>query len=168
VREHRALLTSADIPLHDCELFDCEQTALLKAYSGILGVILTSDEVWDYFFKAVQRPSLLPKDSAEFQAWYNALPQKQPMDSESYKAWYKAYEKTTPHLQSKDSEAYKAWYKAYEKTTPPMQPKNSDAFREWLQRVREHATQRSVDAHDWFKSKPPTADRDAGVKGVVV
>jgi len=68
VREYQALLTSTDMPLHDCELFDCEQTALLKAYSGILGVTLTSDEVWDYFFKSVQRPSLLPKDSAEFQA----------------------------------------------------------------------------------------------------
>jgi len=57
VREHQAMLTSADTHLHDCDMFDCEQTALLKAYSGVLGAALTSDVVWDYFFKAVQRPS---------------------------------------------------------------------------------------------------------------
>ena len=57
VREHQAMLTSADTHLHDCDMFDCEQTALLKAYSRVLGAALTSDVVWDYFFKAVQRPS---------------------------------------------------------------------------------------------------------------
>ena len=57
MREHQAMLTSADTHLHDCDMFDCEQTALLKAYSGVLGAALTSDVVWDYFFKAVQRPS---------------------------------------------------------------------------------------------------------------
>jgi len=102
---------------------------------------VTSDIVWDYFFKAVQRPSLLPKDSAEFQGWYDALPQTQP----------------------KKSEAFQGWYKAWEKATPQLQPKKSEAFREWLRTVRENASQRSVDAHQWFKSKPPTADTDVVV-----
>jgi len=74
MREYKAILTSADKHLHDCDMFECEQTAFLKAYSALLGVPLTSDIVWDYFFKAVQRPSLLPKDSAEYQEWYNQLP----------------------------------------------------------------------------------------------
>jgi len=99
---------------------------------------VSSDIVWDYFFKAVQRPSLLPKDSAEFQGWYDTLPQTQPKKSEAYKAW--------------------------EKATPQLQPKKSEAFREWLQAVRENASQRSVDAHQWFKSKPPTADTDVVVR----
>jgi len=30
--------------------------------------------------------------------------------------------------------------------------------------VRENASQRSVDAHQWFKSKPPTADTDVDVR----
>ena len=30
--------------------------------------------------------------------------------------------------------------------------------------MRENASQRSVDAHQWFKSKPPTADTDAVVR----
>jgi len=121
---------------------------------------VSSDIVWDYFFKAVQRPSLLPKDSAEFQGWYDTLPQTQPKTSEAYKAWYKACEKATPQLQPKKSEAYKAW----EKATPHQQPKKSEAFREWLRTVRESASQRSVDAHQWFKSKPPTADTDVFVR----
>ena len=45
-----------------------------------------------------------------------------------------------------------------------MQTKKSEAFREWLRRVRENASQRSADAHQWVKSKPPTADTDAVVK----
>jgi len=117
---------------------------------------LTSDIVWDYFFKAVQRSSLMPKESAEFQEWYDALPQTQPKSSEAYQAW----EKATPQLQHKGSEAYQAW----EKASPSMQPKKSDAFREWLRTMRENASQRSVDAHQWFKSKPPTADTDESVK----
>jgi len=47
---------------------------------------------------------------------------------------------------------------------PQLQPKKSEAFREWLQTVRENASQRSVDAHQWFKSKPPTADTDVVVR----
>jgi len=90
----------------------------------------------------VQRPSLLPKDSAEFRGWYEALPQ----------------------TQLKDSQAYKAWAKAWAKGAPPMQPKKTEAYREWLRAVRENASRQSVDSHQWFKSKPATADTDADVR----
>jgi len=137
--EYKAILACTDKHLHDCDTLVCEQTAFLTAYSAILGRRLTSDIVWDYFFKAVQRPSLLPKDSAEFLGWYDALPQTQSKSSDAYKAWAKAL----PQTQSKDSDAYKAWAKA--SPSPMMQPKKTEAFREWLQAVRESASQRSVD-----------------------
>ena len=119
-----------------CEIQKQIMRAFMTAYFVLLGTTLTSDTVWRYFFKAVQRPSLLPKDSAEFRGWYDALPQTQP----------------------KESEAFQAWQKAWQKASPQMQLKKSEAFREWLQAVRENASQRSVDSHLWFKSKPPTAD----------
>jgi len=153
---YNAVLTCADIRLYANHTLVCEQTAFLQAYSVLHGAPVSSDIVWDYYLKAVQRPSLLPKDSAEFQGWYDTLPQTQPKTSEAYKAW----EKTNPHMQPKTSEAYKAW----EQALPQLQPKTSEAFREWLQTVRENASQRSVDAHQWFKSKPPTADTDVDVR----
>jgi len=88
--------------------------------------------------KTVQRPSLLPKDSAEFRGWYDTLPQTQPQDLAEFRGWQKAL--------------------------PQMQPKKSEAFREWLQATRENASQRSVDLHQKFKSKPPTADTDVAVR----
>ena len=126
----------------------------------LLGTPFISNTVWRYFFKAAQRPSLLPKDSAEFRGWYDTLPQTQPKDSEAYQAW----EQTNPQLQPKDSEAYRAWEKARQKATPQMQPKKTKAFREWLQAVRENASKKSVDAHLWFKSKPTTADTNEDVR----
>jgi len=89
------------LPLH-LFTFCCEQTAFLTAYSGLLGTTLTSDAVWRYFFKAVQRPSLLPKDSAEFRGWYDTLPQTHHKDSETYQAWKKA----NSQMQPKESKAY--------------------------------------------------------------
>jgi len=204
----------------------------MTAYSVLLGTTLTSNTVWRYFFKAVQRPSLLPKDSAEFRGWYDTLPQTQLKESEAYQAWhkvlpltqlkeseayqtwrkakpqmqskeseahqawhkalpltqlkeseaYQTWRKANPHMQPKESEAHQAWHKAlpqtqlkeseayqtwrkaWQKANPHMQPKKSEAFREWLQAVRENASQRSVDSHLWFKSKPPTADTDMTVR----
>ena len=67
-----------------------EQTALMTAYSVLLGATLTSDNVWRYFMKSVQRPSLLPKDSAEFRGWHDTLPQTQPKESKVHQVWRKA------------------------------------------------------------------------------
>jgi len=178
--EYKAVLTCTDKHLHDWFAIVCsdtlvrEQTTFMTAYSVLLGTTLTSDTVWRYFFKAVQRPSLLPKDSDEFRGWYDTLPQTQPKQSEAYQAWqkatpqmqpkeseaYQAWQKATPQLQPKESEAYQAWHQVGQKANPQMQPKKSEAFREWLQAVRGNASQRSVDSHQWFKSKPPTADTD--------
>ena len=138
------------------DTFRCEQTAFLTVNSGLLGTTLTSDAVWRYFFKAVQRPSLLPKDSSEFLGWYDTLPQTQPKESEGYQAWKKA----CPQMQPKESEAYQGWQTA----TPQMQPKKSEAFRGWLQADRKSASKQSVDSHAWFKAKPPTADTDKEVR----
>jgi len=129
---------------------------MTRLFSGLLGTTLTSDAVWRYFFKAIQRPSLLPKDSAEFRGWYDTLLQTQPKDSVAYQGWYDTLLQTQP----KDSEAYQEWQKA----APMMQPKESEAFREWLQAVRENASKKSVDAHLWFKSKPTTADTNEDVR----
>jgi len=74
-------------------------------------------------FMAVQRPSLLPKDSAEFRGWYDTLPQTQPKESEAFQAWQKAL----PQTQLKESEAYKAWQKA----NLHVQPKESEAYQAW-------------------------------------
>ena len=125
------------------DIFRCEQTAFLTAYSGLLGTTLTSDAVWRYFFKAIQRPSLLPKDSAEFRGWYDTLPQTQPKDSEAHQGWQKA----APMMQPKDSEVYQGWHDEWQKAASMMQPKESEAFREWLQAVCENVSKQSVDAH---------------------
>jgi len=136
----RSMMISNTIVCSDT--FRCGQTAFLTAYSGLLGTTLTSDAVWHYFFKAVQRPSLLPKDSAEFLGWYDTLPQTHRKDSLTYQAWYDKWKMATLQTQSKESEA----------------------FRGWLQAVRESASKQSVETHAWFKAKPPTADTDKDVR----
>jgi len=104
----------------------------------LVGAPLPSDFDYRYFGKSVQRASQLPKESAEYRGWYDALPQKQPKGSAQYGDWYKAL--------------------------PQTQPKKTEAFRAWLRQVRESASQRSTDIHQWFKSKPANADSDAVAK----
>ena len=57
-----------------------------------------------YLGKSVQRPSQLPKESAEYRGWYDALPQKQPKGSAQYGDWYKAL----PQAQPKKTEAFRS------------------------------------------------------------
>jgi len=162
--EYKAVLTCTDKRLHDCDTLVREQTVFMRAYSVLLGTPLTSNIVWRYFFKAVQRPSLLPKDSAEFQGWYDALPQTQSKNSEAYQAW----EKATPQLQSKDSEAYQAWekatpqtqskdsetYQAWEKANPQVQSKDSEAYQAWEKATPQLQSKDSEAYQAWEKATP--------------
>ena len=115
-----------------------EQSVYSKAFRMLVGAPLPSDVEYYHFAKSVQRPSTLPKESAEYRGWYELLPQTQDRDSAQYGDWYNAL----PNTKAKDSEA----------------------FRTWLRNVREGVSQRSEDMHQWHKSKPADASSNINAK----
>ena len=115
-----------------------EQSAYSQAFRMLVGAPLPSEVDFYHFGKSVQRPSTLPKESAEYRGWYESLPQTQDRDSAQYGDWYNAL----PNTKAKDSEA----------------------FRTWLRKVREGVSQRSTDMHQWHKSKPADASSNINAK----
>ena len=68
---HKVVFTHTDQHLHKCNTIVREQTVYSKAFYMLVGAPLPSDIDWRHFSKAVQRPSLLPKESAEYREWYD-------------------------------------------------------------------------------------------------
>ena len=101
-------------------------------------------------------PSCMPKDSKEYQDWYNAnlaaMPNCKDMNSKEYQEWYTNYMNNNPSSMPKDSKEYQNWYDDH----PMSKPESSVEYQDWYNSIIRNnpacKDTNSKEYQNWYKS----------------